>query len=423
MTPDILGLRGLSPAFHRLLSASIASNLADGIIVVTFSLAAAALTKEPAQVAGVAVAGTLPQVLGALHAGAIADRMDRRRLLVGVQVLRLGVLALLTLATVVGALGIPLLAAGAFALAIGQTFYDTTSQAILPMVASPEQLTRANSRLGAAETLADQFLGPPLGGVLVSLGAALAWGGGMLGYVLALAGLLLLRGDFRVRRTGPERSLTGDIVDGVRWLATHPLQRTISLMVAVGAFAASAVFAVFVLYAVAPGPVGLSEVGYGLLLTAMGVGSLIGAAIVERIERRLGTARTLIASHVAFGLLFVIPAVTAAVVPVALAFGLFGLTTMVWNVTNVSLRQRFIPHALYGRVHAGHRLVTRGGALLGGITGGVVGSVAGLTTVFWLAAVVVLLSAAGALVVNDRNVSAALAASAEGSSGSAARLG
>ena len=405
-----LGIGDLSPAFRRLLAASLASNLADGIILVAFSLAAARLTSDPAQVAAGADAGTIPQALAALHAGAIADRVDRRRLLGSVQAMRIVVLGLLTLATVLGALSIPLLAVGAFCLAIGQTFYDTTSQAILPMVATQEQLTRANSRLAAAETLADQFIGPPLGGLLVSVGTALAWGGAMVGYLLALAGLLLLRGEFRVPRSGPAASLTGDIVEGVRWLAGHPLQRTISLMVAVGAFAASSVFAVFVLYAVEPGPVGLSEVGYGLLLTAMGAGSLVGAVVVEPIERRLGTATTLVASHIAFGLLFVIPAVTDAVVPVALAFGLFGLTTMVWNVTNVSLRQRFIPPGLYGRVHAGHRLVSRGGALLGGLAGGVVGSAAGLTTVFWLAAVVVLLSAAGALVVNDRNVAAALAA-------------
>ena len=79
-------------------------------------------------------------------------------------------------------------------------------------------------------------------------------------------------------------------------------------MVAMGGFAASALFSVFVLYAVAPGPMGLTEVQYGLLLTATGAGSLVGAALVERIERRLGIARTLVVSQVAFGLTFFVPA-------------------------------------------------------------------------------------------------------------------
>ena len=412
-----VGLGGLPVDFRRLWSATLASNLADGITTVTFALAAASLTTDPALVAAVAVAGSVPPVLTALHAGAIADRVDRRRLLVAVQALRIVVIGGLAAVTASGALSIPVLAVAAFVLAIGQTFYDTTAQAILPMVAGPDALTRANSRIGAAETLTDSFLGPPLGGFLVSVGIALAWAGGTLGYVIALAGLTLLRGGFVVPRAGPRRSMAVEIGEGLRWLVAHPLQRTISVMVAMGAFAASAVFAVFVLYAVAPGPMGLTEVQYGLLLTAMGAGSLVGAATVEPLERRLGTARTLIVSHVAFGLVFLVLALTSNPVAVAAAMGVFGLTTMTWNVTNVSLRQRFIPAALYGRVHAGHRLLNRGGALAGGIAGGVLGSAVSLPAVFTMAASVVLVSTLGAVVVNERNVHAALAAARTAATG------
>jgi MFS family permease len=405
-----LGLGGLSADFRRLWTATLASNLADGIVAVTFALAAASLTTDPTLVAAVAVAAGIPPVLFALIAGAVADRIDRRHLMAGVQVLRIAVIAVLAAVTIAGGLSLPVLIVGAFALSLGQTFYDTTAQAILPMVAGSTVLTRANSRLYAAETLTDTFLGPPLGGALVAVGIGLAWSGALLGYALALAGLLFLRGTFRVDRAGVETSMRQEIVEGLRYLANHRLQRALTVMVALGSFASSAVFAVFVLYAVAPGPMGLSEVGFGLLLTASGAGSLITSIFTERVEGRFGTARTLIASQVAFALAFLVPALTANVVAVAAAFVLSGVATMLWNVTNVSLRQRFIPPGLYGRVHAGHRLIIRGAGLAGGIVGGVLGSAAGLPAVFLMAAIVVLVSCLGGLVVNDRSVAAALAA-------------
>lgn len=409
MLERALALGDLPADFRRLWTATLASNLADGVTAITFSLAAVSLTTDPALVAAVAVAAGIPPVFTALHAGAIADRVDRRRLLVWVQVLRVAVIGALGVATAIGALSLPLLLVAAFTLSVGQTFYDTTSQAILPMVAGDGELTRANSRLFAAETLTDTFLGPPLGGFLVTAGLAVAWGGATLGYLVAVLGLTLLRGSFRVDRAGSTQTMRQDIVEGLVWLVQHPLQRALSTMVAMGAFAASAVYAVFVLYAVAPGPMGLSEVQFGLLLTASGAGSLVGSVVVERVERRLGIARTLLASQLSFAVSFLAIALTADVLTVAAAFALSGVAAMTWNVTNVSLRQRFIPAELYGRVHAGHRLLNRGAALAGGVVGGVLAATVGLQAVFVLAAIVVFASCLGARWVNDRTVADALA--------------
>jgi MFS family permease len=405
----VVGLGDLPADFRRLWTATLASNLADGITAVTFALAAVSLTTDPILVAAVSVAAGIPPVLTALHAGAIADRVDRRQLMLRVQVLRIFVIGGLALATVAGLLSLPILIVAAFVLSIGQTSYDTTSQAIVPMVAGSAVLTRANSRLFAAETLTDTFLGPPLGGALVTVGIALAWGGATLGYLVALLGMTMLRGTFRVDRSGSSQTMREDIIEGLRWLFGHPLQRTLSLMVACGAFSGAAVFSVFVLYAVAPGPMGLTEFEFGLLLTAMGAGSLVGSAIVEPLERRLGIARTLLVSQLAFAVAFVVPALTANVPAITLAFVLSGVATMTWNVTNVSLRQRFIPGNLYGRVHAGHRLLNRGAALAGGIVGGLIGGLVGLPAVFVVAALVVFASMLGGLIVNDRNVASALA--------------
>jgi MFS family permease len=398
------GLGGLPVEFRRLWASSVVSNLSDGIVGVSLSLAAIRLTTDPLLVASVSVAEFLPDVLLVLVAGAMADRIDRRGMLLRAETIRIVTLAALVLLTLLGALSLPVLVIGAFMLALGQTFYDTTSQALVQMVAGSASLTRANARLYGAQTLTDTFIGPPLGGALVAIGVAVAFSGALIGYVLAALGLLRLTGSYRPERAVAPASMRHDIREGLAWLVTHPLQRTLTLMVAGGSLAAGIAYSVFVLYAVAPGPMGLSDVGYGLLLTVTGAGSLLGAAYAERIERRLGTARTLLLSQLGFAVGFLVPALTAEPILVALGFAASGFAVMVWNVVNVSLRQRFIPSNLYGRVHAGHRLLSRGGALLGSVLGGVLATLLGLPAVFAVAAAVVVASCLGGIIVNDRTI-------------------
>jgi MFS family permease len=405
----VVGLGDLPADFRRLWASSVVSNLSDGITWVAISLATVRLTTDPLLVAAVSVAEFLPDVLFVLVAGAVADRVDRRLVLLRAELLRFATLGTLVVLTVLDLLSLPALIVGAFAFALAQTFFDTTSQALVQQVADKATLTRANARLYGAETLTNTFIGPPLGGALVAIGLALAFGGALVGYVLAIIGLLRMTGSYRAERVVAPSSMRREMVEGLRWLVHHPLQRTLSLMVAAGSLAAGIAFSVFVLYAVSPGPMGLSEVGYGVILTAMGAGSLVGAVFAERIERRLGTPRSLLLAQVGFAAGFLVPALTPEPVLVAFGFVMSGFATMVWNVVNVSLRQRFIPHALYGRVHAGHRLLSRSSSLVGSVLGGVLATLFGLPAIFVVATVVVLLSCLGGLVVNERNVATALA--------------
>jgi MFS family permease len=407
-----VGLADFPPDFRRLWSASVASNLSDGIAWVALSLAAVRLTTDPLLIAAVSVAEFLPDVLFVLVAGALADRVDRRRVLLRAELLRFVTLGGLVVLTVLGVLSLPALIVGAFMLSLAQTFYDTTSQALVQQVADKATLTRANARLYGAETLTNTFIGPPLGGALIAIGVALAFGGALFGYALAVIGLWRMTGSYRAERVVAPSSVRREIVEGLAWLVHHPLQRTLTLMVTAGSLAAGIAYSVFVLYAVAPGPMGLSDVGYGVLLTAIGAGSLVGAVFAERIERRLGTSTSLILAHVGFAAGFFVPAITAEPVLVGIGFAVNGFSSMVWNVVNVSLRQRFIPSALYGRVHAGHRLLARSGALIGSVLGGVLATLFGLPVVFAVATVVVIVSCLGGLVVNERNIATALAAGA-----------
>jgi MFS family permease len=153
-------------------------------------------------------------------------------------------------------------------------------------------------------------------------------------------------------------------------------------------FADAAVFAVIVLFAVAPGPMGLDEVGYGLLMASFAVGGLAGSVLVEPVERRLGRARVILLVVLASALAMAVPLVTAEPVPVALGLATLGVVVMMWNVITVSLRQRITPDHLLGRLNAAYRFFGWGAGPLGALAGGLIAQLLGVPAVFAFAVVI-----------------------------------
>jgi hypothetical protein len=258
-------MTGLGGRYWKVWTAAAQSNLADGIFKVALPVLAVSYTDSPALVAGVAFAASLPWLLFGLHAGAIVDRLDRRRTMRNANLFRGGALVALTVAVLTDLGSLPLLYAAALALGVAETLHDTSAQSIIPRIVGQAQLGRANGRLYAAEVTANGFAGPPLGGLLagVSIAAAFAVSGSV--YLGAAIALCLFAGDYRPRRT-TRTSLMSDIREGVRYLAGHRLLRTLALIAGATNMCWFAWQSVLILYALAPGPMGLNEFGYGLLL-------------------------------------------------------------------------------------------------------------------------------------------------------------
>ena len=401
-TETVLGV-----PYRRLWTAAGLSNLADGIVKVALPLIAIRYTDSPALVAGLAVALTLPWLLFALPAGALADRLDRRRAMLAANTVRAALLAALALATVAGAGSIWVLYAVALGIGAAETIYDTSAQSILPQVVPRALLSRANGRLFAAELTANEFVGPPLGGFLVVAGAALAYAAPAALWLVAIGALLLVRGRFRVERDG-RTTMRADIAEGLRFLWRHRLLRTLAFMVGVSNFATNAVFAVLVLYAVGPASaMGLSEPAYGLLLTTTAAGALVGSLVAERVERRLGRARSLALTVLGSGLLVGIPALTTDPYLIGVAFFVGGATIALWNVVTVSLRQRVTPDRLLGRLNSAYRLIAWGTRPLGAAVGGGLAVAFGLRAVFAGMAVLTLSMIVGMTWVTDEAMDAA----------------
>jgi len=382
---------GLPTNYWRLWGSSAVSNLADGIFFIALPLLAVRLTDSPLLVAGVAIAGRLPWLFFVLIAGALADRLDRRKVMRNVQLLRVAIMAVLAGLALVDGLSLIVLYAAAIALGIGETLFDTSAQSIMPAIVGKDQLPLANGRLYGVELITNQFVGPPLGGLLIAVSIPLALGSSLVGYALAAVGLTLIVGSFRARRDGPPTRLTTDIAEGLRYLLGHRVLRTLALMVGVINLASAAAFAVFVLYAVEPGPMGLSEPAFGVLLTTFALGSVIGSLSAARLETRFGRIPVLFTCVVASAVSTAVPAFTANAFIVGASFVVGGLLAIVWNVITVSLRQRIIPDHLLGRVNSAYRLLAWGTQPVGALLGGLIGQFVGLPAVFLFGGLVTLL--------------------------------
>lgn len=381
---------GAVTPFARLVVSSGLSNLADGVFQIALPIVALGVTRDPAAFASVTLVGRLPWLLVALPAGALADRLDRRRTMALVNLGRAALIGALAVLVAADHEGLWALYVVGFGLGVGETLFDTAAQSILPSVVAErdaDDLARANGRLYAVELTANQFVGPPLGGLIVAASAALALAGSAVAYLLAALVLTTLVGRFRPERSGPPTRLRTDIAEGARYLASHRVLRTLALCVGLSNLSFTAVFAVFPLYAVDPGPMGLSEAGFGLLLTTLAIGSVAAAPLVGRIQTRLGRSRALVIALAAFPVSSLVPALTADVVLIGASFLLSSVVNVVWNVITVSLRQRIVPDALLGRVNAGYRLLAWGTMPLGAGLGGLLGDAVGVRGVFWAATV------------------------------------
>lgn len=373
---------GLGTAFWRLWGSAGLSSLADGILQVALPLVAVGLTRSPTLIAGVTFAFTLPWLLFALPAGALVDRLDRRRVMLGANAVRAGMVAAFLVTVLLDAGTIWALYVMALGVGIAETIYESAAQSIVPQVVRRDQLSRANGRLYAAVLSANEFVGPPLAGFLVTVGVAFAVGVPVALWVVAVAALCLVRGSFRIERTR-QASVRAEIGEGLRFLWHQRLLRKFTVMVGVFNLASSATFAVLVLYAVGPASaMGLSGQAFGVLLASVAAGSVVGSFVAPYLERILGRARTLVLSFFAGTFVAGVPAVTANPYLVGTSFFLGGVGVLVSNIVTVTLRQRITPDRLLGRVNSSHRLVAWGTKPLGAAVDGVLAQFLGLRAVF-----------------------------------------
>lgn len=376
--------------FRNVYLAAAVSQLGSQISYVALPLlAVTVLHAGPGQLGLLSALGTLTVLVLGLPAGAWVDRVRRRPLMVGMDVLRALTLVTVPVAWWAGWLSMGQLYAAAVLVGGGTLLFDVASYSLLPGLVGRARLTGANSLLvgtGAGMDIA----GRSLAGVLVQVaGAPVAI---LLDALSYLWSALWLRG---VPESRPEGGTAGDrrIRDGVRFLFGNPV------LVAAATQGAMANLA-FPLCSVLLPVLIVEELGYpawvlGGYLAVGGLGVLAGSSAAHLIGRRLGTGRAVwLVSLATTPAALVTPFLDRGGWLVAAAAAWFALTfrTGVNNVLLVSLRQRVTPDGMLGRMTATMRLLLTGALGLGGLLAGLLGEVGGVRVPMWTGAVVMALS-------------------------------
>jgi len=374
--------------FWSLWTATALSNLADGVFKLALPLFAAHLTDSPGLIAGVALAIRLPWLLFSLPAGALADHYDRNRLMISANFVRVIILGVLALGIVFNGMTLPLVFLAALALGIAETLADTAASSVLPSIVEMDELERGNARLVGVTIVTNEFIGPPLGGAIAALSLALAFATSSALYGVAALALLLMVGSFRpVRVNAPRSQMLPNIIIGLRYVWSQPLLRTLAIMVAVMNVGWSAWASVMVLYLVTPGPGGLSEFGYGILLTSIGLGGVAGTFLSVKWVQRFGRRSAIGVDILGTFVMLAIPAFTANAWAIGAAAIIGGIGGAMWSIVVSSLRQQIVPDTMLGRTSGVFRLFGYGALSVGAAMAGGLAEIAGLPAVFAFCAV------------------------------------
>ncbi len=380
---DVIVPARLGVGFRWLMASSWASNLGDGIALAAGPLLVASLTRDAFLVSLAATLQWLPPLLFGLVAGALTDRLDRRLIVVTVDLVRAGVIAVLTLAVATDRVSIAMVLATLFVLSTAEVFADNSSQTLLPMLVARDDLAVANSRLQTGFITVNQLAGPPVGAALFTAGAA--WAFGAQAIVVALGAVLVARVALPPHRRDPDHSthLRHDIAEGFRWVLHHAAVRTLVLTIFTFNITYGAAWSVLVLYATRH--LGLGEVGFGLVTTVTAVGGLAGTASYGWITRRLSLGDIMRIGLVIETLTHLALALTSSPWVAMPVFFVFGAHAFVWGTTSVTVRQRAVPLALQGRVGSVNLVGVFGGLVVGSAIGGALAQNLGLTAPFWFA--------------------------------------
>lgn len=373
----------LPAPFRWLWAGASVSNLGDGMLLAAGPLLVTTISRDPLAVALALFAQQVPWVIFGLLAGAVVDRVDRRRLMILVNLMRMLVILGVALIIFAGALNLPVLYACLFLLGTAEAFADNASTSLIPALVPGSQLGLANSRLFGTITVTNELAGPPLGALLFAGSHSLPYAGSAA--LLALAVVLYSKVAVPLPAPGStgasDTSMFLEVREGLGWMRRHFAVRTLAILITCFNVTFGATFAMLVLYATSQ--LGLGDVGYGLLMSAGAVGGIVGSLLFPWLERRFSYATLLrtglvleTTTHLALVLTHV------AWVAMGILF-LFGIHALVWGSVSSTVRQRAVPDRLRGRVNSVYMLGGVGGIAAGSLLGGVLGQGLGYRAPFY----------------------------------------
>jgi MFS family permease len=361
----------------------VISSTGDGMFLTAFPLLAASLTRNPVTIAGVTVASRVPWLVFSLPFGAVADRIERRWLMVGADTVRGLVVALLAGLMIGHDARVWSLYLCAFVLGAGEVMHANATQSLVPKLVDAEELVGFNARLSAAEAATATFIGPPIGSALYAIAPA----GPFVADAVSFGGSVALAARLPDVARAPRAAtrLRDDIREGVRYLWRDAVLRRLALMIAglnIIWFAGESVLVLYTFERLHGG-----KATFTALFLSAAAGTVAMQRYTVRIERRFGVAG-------AMRLMLWLWA--AATLGLALAgegglaiasFFVIGFGDGLWRVLATSLRQTVTPNHLLGRVNSVHRMFGMGAIPIGAALGGLEAEAFGVRAPFVIAAI------------------------------------
>ncbi|HEX9043823.1 MAG TPA: MFS transporter [Candidatus Limnocylindrales bacterium] len=356
-------------------------------------LAIALLDATPFEMGVLGAVEMLPFIFVSLPAGAWADRLRKRPILVAGDLGRAVALATIPVAYELGVLTMVQLYVVAFITGVLTVFFDVANQSYLPVLVERDQIVDGNSKLQITDSAAS-IAGPGVAGVLIgwlTAPVAIVWDA--VSFVVSGVFVLYIRRPeppvpVHDEATGPRPSIRSEIAEGVGYVAHHRYLRSIAAATAWSNVFGSMAWAVLLLYAYRE--LGLRAEALGAIFAIGNVGGLVGAVAAPRVAQRFGIGRAILIGLAVgcpqFLLIAIASRETAA--PLFIASGiLIGLSVMVYNINQVSLRQAITPAPLLGRMNATMRFIVWGIQPIGSLLGGTLGTILGVVPTIWIAAI------------------------------------
>jgi MFS family permease len=259
------------------------STLGSTSTYVAYPLLVLALTHSPAKAGAVGFANVLPYALFALVAGVVADRVDRKQLMIAMDLVRAAAMASVVAALAAGVLTFWQVAAVAFVEGTAFVFFNIAEvgalRSVVPGRQLPEAAAAEQSRYAAVTVT-----GPSLGGALFGLGRSLPFLADAVSYAASILTLTWMHTPFQEARERDPAPLRTQVREGVSWLWAHAYLRTSALIFAGGNFVFSGIYLVFVVLAKRHG---LSPAAIGGLVAVFGLASLAGSLVAPRVAKLL----------------------------------------------------------------------------------------------------------------------------------------
>lgn len=381
-----------TPSFYGLWAATATANLADGVILFALPLVAISTGVGPGGVAAITAAATLAWPFAGLHAGWLVDQVDHRRLLLAANLVRVLVVGAAAGLLAADRLSLVIVVVVALVHGVTETLVDTALTTVVPTVTAYADRTRANARIETTINVANQFLGPPLAGFLASVGLAWAVGTGAALYAATIVGIAMMalywRDSPSHTDSPPSRSTDTRVRAGLVALWAHPKLRALTLLTAGMNVAWAAWGSIFVVYAVAPGPLDLSPQEFGWALTASAAGGLVASMLVDPLRRRLGVRNLLLVDCVGTVTLVAPAAFGLGITPNIAGMVVAAAGSSIWRILVTTIRQNVTPPHLLGRVYAASRVISWGVIPVAAAATGVVAELTSIRTAFLAATVI-----------------------------------